>query len=55
MRREAPDEAEQDGPNRMCAVTRDVRPIGDLIRFVVGPGDVIVPDIRRRLPDAACG
>jgi uncharacterized protein len=34
---------------RMCIVTRTVRPIGELIRFVAGP-DGLVPDLKRRLP-----
>lgn len=29
---------------RECAVTREVKPVADLIRFVVGPDDVLVPD-----------
>jgi len=35
---------------RSCALTRTVRPVADLIRFVAGPDNVIVPDLRRRLP-----
>ena len=35
---------------RMCAVTRQVRPIDELIRFVVGPGGDVVPDLKRKLP-----
>jgi hypothetical protein len=35
---------------RMCAVTRRVRPISDLIRFVVGPGGEAVPDLKHNLP-----
>lgn len=35
---------------RYCAVTRAVRPIDDLIRFVAGPDGSVVPDIKRRLP-----
>lgn len=34
---------------RQCAVTRVVRPIDELIRFVAGP-DGIVPDLKRKLP-----
>jgi predicted RNA-binding protein YlxR (DUF448 family) len=34
---------------RLCIVTRTVRPVDDLIRFVLGPGG-IVPDLKRRLP-----
>jgi predicted RNA-binding protein YlxR (DUF448 family) len=37
------------GAERLCAVTRTVKPVGDLIRFVVGP-DGIVPDLKRKLP-----
>ncbi len=29
---------------RMCALTREEKPIAELIRFVVGPDDIIVPD-----------
>jgi predicted RNA-binding protein YlxR (DUF448 family) len=29
---------------RECALTRDKRPVGELLRFVVGPDDRIVPD-----------
>jgi hypothetical protein len=35
---------------RMCAVTREVRPIDELIRFVVSPEGEVVADLRRRLP-----
>ena len=35
---------------RMCIVTREVRPIADLIRFVAGPDGELVPDIKARLP-----
>ncbi|THD46831.1 MAG: RNA-binding protein [Bradyrhizobium sp.] len=35
---------------RMCAVTREVRPIGDLIRFVVAPSGEVVADLKRKLP-----
>ena len=42
--------AEREGPERTCVVTRQGRAPEDLIRFVVGPDDVLVPDIRRKLP-----
>ena len=42
--------AEREGPERTCVVTRQGRAPDDLIRFVVGPGEVLVPDIRRKLP-----
>jgi uncharacterized protein len=35
---------------RMCAVTRQVRPIDELIRFVVSPQGQVVPDLKRKLP-----
>jgi len=35
---------------RRCIVSGRVEPITKLIRFVVGPDDVIVPDISKRLP-----
>lgn len=38
------------GTERMCALTRDVRPIGELIRFVVAPDGAVVPDLKRKLP-----
>lgn len=38
------------GTERMCAVTRNVRPIDDLIRFVMTPDGVVVADLKRKLP-----
>src|ERR1700753_4166473 len=38
------------GTERMCAVTRQVRPIDDLIRFVVAPSGEVVADLKRKLP-----
>src|ERR1700731_3883242 len=35
---------------RMCAVTRQVRPIDELIRFVASPQGEVVPDLKRKLP-----
>jgi uncharacterized protein len=35
---------------RLCIATREVRPIGELIRFVAGPDGAVVPDLKRRLP-----
>src|SRR5882724_8191427 len=35
---------------RMCAVSREVRPIGELIRFVVAPTGEVIPDLKRKLP-----
>jgi predicted RNA-binding protein YlxR (DUF448 family) len=37
-------------PERLCVATREVRPIGDLIRFVVGPDGEAVPDVKSKLP-----
>jgi predicted RNA-binding protein YlxR (DUF448 family) len=35
---------------RMCAVSRQVRPIDELIRFVVAPTGEVIPDLKRKLP-----
>jgi uncharacterized protein len=35
---------------RMCAVTRKVLPIDELIRFVVAPSGEVIPDLKRKLP-----
>ena len=35
---------------RLCVATRAVRPVSDLIRFVIGPGGEAVPDVKRKLP-----
>jgi len=35
---------------RMCAVSRTVRPIDELIRFVVAPSGEVVADLKRKLP-----
>jgi hypothetical protein len=48
--RDERDRGEGASPLRLCAVTRNQRPVGDLVRFVLGPDDVIVPDLARRLP-----
>jgi predicted RNA-binding protein YlxR (DUF448 family) len=37
------------GAERFCALTRAVKPVEDMIRFVIGP-DGVVPDLKRRLP-----
>lgn len=44
-RRERPQE-----PERRCIVTRETMPRAGLVRFVVGPGDIVVPDLAERLP-----
>lgn len=33
---------------RECCVTREVKPVAELLRFVVGPDDVLVPDVDAR-------
>jgi hypothetical protein len=38
------------GTARLCVVTREVKPIDQLIRFVVGPDQSVVPDLKRKLP-----
>jgi len=35
---------------RMCAVSREVRPIDELIRFVVSPQGEVMADVKRKLP-----
>src|ERR1700749_200121 len=35
---------------RMCPVSREVRPIDELIRFVVSPQGEVVADLKRKLP-----
>lgn len=37
-------------PERRCIVTGKVQPKETLLRFVIGPGDVVVPDVDHRLP-----
>lgn len=34
----------------MCALTRQVKPVDELIRFVVAPDGAVVPDLKRKLP-----
>lgn len=36
--------------DRMCAATRTVQPVSDLLRFVVGPDGEVIPDIKCKLP-----
>jgi predicted RNA-binding protein YlxR (DUF448 family) len=38
------------GTERLCVVTRAVRPVDEMIRFVAGPDRMVVPDLKRRLP-----
>lgn len=37
-------------PDRRCIATGESQPKGGLVRFVVGPDNTIVPDIREKLP-----
>ena len=40
----------RDEPERRCIVTGETGPKQGLVRFVVGPGDVVVPDVLEKLP-----
>ena len=44
------DDPDGEGPLRTCVATRAVRPVDELIRFVVAPDDSLAPDLRNRLP-----
>src|SRR5687767_9077580 len=35
---------------RFCVATRSVKPIDAMIRFVIGPDDSVVADLKRKLP-----
>ena len=35
---------------RLCAATRIVRPVAELIRFVIGPNGEAAPDLKNKLP-----
>jgi predicted RNA-binding protein YlxR (DUF448 family) len=41
---------QQAGSERLCVVTRTVKPVVDLIRFVMSPAGTVIPDIKRKLP-----
>jgi uncharacterized protein len=47
---EANTDAEEKGPNRRCIATGESFPVARLVRFVVGPGNALVPDIDGQLP-----
>jgi uncharacterized protein len=49
-RNDADDKRDTTSPLRLCAVSRVQRPVEELIRFVLGPEGMIVPDLARRLP-----
>jgi predicted RNA-binding protein YlxR (DUF448 family) len=38
------------GTERLCALSREVKSVDELIRFVAAPDGAIAPDIKRRLP-----
>jgi predicted RNA-binding protein YlxR (DUF448 family) len=38
------------GTERTCALTRELKPVAAMIRFVVGPAGDAVPDVKRKLP-----
>lgn len=38
------------GAERLCALTRELKPVAEMIRFVVGPSGDAVPDVKRKLP-----
>lgn len=38
------------GTERTCALTREAKPVADMVRFVIGPGDKVVADVKRKLP-----
>jgi len=38
------------GTERSCALTRKVMPVGEMVRFVIGPDGGVVPDVKRKLP-----
>jgi predicted RNA-binding protein YlxR (DUF448 family) len=38
------------GMQRHCALTRMLKPVDEMVRFVIGPGAHTVPDIKRKLP-----
>ena len=42
--------ARRSRPLRFCAATRTVRPVTELLRFVVGPDGEVVADVKNKLP-----
>jgi uncharacterized protein len=38
------------GAERLCVLSRQVKPVSEMIRFVVGPDGQAVPDLKRKLP-----
>lgn len=50
MTRGGRDKDRTGGPERKCIATGEVRSTAELVRFVTGPDDQIVPDIAGKLP-----
>lgn len=50
MSRGGAEKDRSDGPERKCIVTGEVQPRGGLVRFVVSPDGLIVPDVLEKLP-----
>ena len=50
MSRGGRDKDRADGPERRCIATGETQPASGLIRFVIGPDDLVVPDLGERLP-----
>jgi uncharacterized protein len=46
----AADTQEEKGPLRTCIATRVVRPVEEMLRFVLGPEGEIVADLKHKLP-----
>jgi len=40
----------ENGPTRKCIATGEVRPMFDMIRFVISPDGQVVPDLAQKLP-----
>jgi predicted RNA-binding protein YlxR (DUF448 family) len=38
------------GSERLCAATGEVKSVDHMIRFVIGPDQTVIPDLKRRLP-----
>ncbi len=38
------------GTKRTCALSRELKPASEMIRFVLGPAGEVVPDVKRKLP-----
>ncbi len=40
---------------RECCLTREQKPVAELVRFALGPDDVLVPDVDAKAPAGASG